>query len=88
MSIKTLPLLISSLLLLLSCSQEANTTATETPAPVALANPASTKCTADGFQLIERAAVNGVGSEFVCFNPKNKKQCGQWVYFRGECSLE
>ncbi len=88
MSIKTLPLFISGLLLLLSCSQEANTTVTEPPVPITLANPASTKCIADGLQLIEQPTANGMGSKFACFNPKNKKQCEQWAYFRGECSLK
>lgn len=78
--------LLGSGLVLISCVQESN--GVTDPAPMALANPASTKCVADGYQLTVVPVVRGVGSELRCYNSKNKKQCEEWDYYRGKCTLE
>ena len=56
------------------------------PAPangVAIGNPASQKCIADGGKLEIRKDASG-GEYGVCIFP-NGKECEEWQYFRGEC---
>lgn len=79
-------ILFAGLPLLSGCVQEAGNAST--PEHTALANPASTKCINDGYQLVESPLANGVGSELRCYNPVNKLLCEQWDYFRGDCKLE
>lgn len=62
-----------------NCS--ANTCANATD----LANPAATKCLEDGFSYEIRADDNG-GQFGVCIDA-NEKECVDWEYFRGECTL-
>lgn len=50
-----------------------------------LANPAATKCLADGFAYEIRADADG-GQFGVCIDSADK-ECDEWQYFRGECTL-
>ena len=62
-----------------NCSEESCEDAT------GLANPAAVKCSVDGFSYEIREDADGAQSG-VCIDAENK-ECGDWEYFRGECSL-
>lgn len=79
--------LLGSGLFLISCTQESDNV--NSPTTATSANPASTKCIADGYQLIASpSAINGVGLELRCYNPNTKRQCEEWDYYRGNCTLK
>ena len=50
-----------------------------------MANPAVSKCLADGLD-VEPQVVNGVPRSYLCVDPKSGVSCEAWEYFRGECS--
>ncbi len=62
-----------------------NCSANKCETKTGLANPAATKCLADGFAYEIRADANG-GQFGVCSDSANK-ECDEWQYFRGECAL-
>ncbi|MFA6458370.1 MAG: DUF333 domain-containing protein [Patescibacteria group bacterium] len=62
-----------------------NCSANKCEAETGLANPAATKCLVDGFAYEIRADANG-GQFGVCTDSANK-ECDEWQYFRGECTL-
>lgn len=78
-----LKIIVFSGLVLMGCTQNQNDESIVTQA-----NPASTKCIADGYQLIKVPTANGVSSELWCYNPATKQQCEEWDYFRANCHLK
>jgi len=54
--------------------------------PIGVGSPASIKCVEDGHKNIIRTNANG-GQYGVCKNAAGK-ECEEWAYFKGECSLD
>lgn len=54
-------------------------------APVQMANPASTYCIGQGYDLDVRS---GEGGEYGVCVFGNGKECEEWAFFRGECRAD
>ena len=64
---------------------ELNNTQQTNSTNMGITNPASNYCVNGGNQLEIRNDSNG-GQYGICIS-KGKKECEEWAYFRGECSL-
>lgn len=53
----------------------------------AIANPASVACMERGYVLEIRTNSENGGQYGVCKSP-NGEECGEWAFFRGECTLD
>lgn len=51
------------------------------------ANPAATKCMADGHET-RTLEENGIPRGTLCVSRATGKRCEAWSYWRGECSLD
>ncbi len=80
-------IIIAAVVFMAACHVPAvSATKGEAAGSTQMANPASVKCIKDGHRLEIRTSADG-GEYGVCIDADGR-ECEEWKYFRGECTLK
>jgi putative hemolysin len=44
------------------------------------------RCLDDGYEVVS-VTKGGIPSKYLCIDPKTKRKCESWAYYRGSCQL-